>query len=814
MENKKNKNKLEGQKIAPLLIASPIRRFAPDIATWRRALKMAENPDLPNRTYLYDVYEETMLDGMVTSVTERIRLKCTNARLSFVEDGEADPEHPINKMTGSPQFLELITYIIESKWWGHSLIEFEFEDFKLKKLELIDRKNVQPEYGRVVFQVGGTKGIYYKNPPYSNYLLEVGKPKDLGLLNKATPPAIFKRLGVVNWGEFIELFSIPIRIFKYDPKVPDSKKQTEDSARDMGAGSRIVMPVGSEVEIVTAASNSGNSTTFKEYKNSNDEEIMLMFLLQTMTSKDGSSRSQGEVHERSEGEMIAGYKLFVELVLNYQFIPLLEKHGFKVGNGKFKYDNSEKLSKKELLDVIKGLAQFGDVPLEYIEEHFNIQLDPKDIEPQPDEEEEEDEDNEEEEEENNEEEEEAEEDQLRYSDPCCENLKFSAMETLRLSEQERALLLRLYNAAGKLNFDSTHFQELTGTLIRGLRQGFGRNQSINYNSSDHLAKNLMELNLYRFGAGKNIKLVQELNQLLRDSESFDAFQKLANPLIGKYNQDWLRTEYETAYTTAQQTANYYRNLEQAEDFPYWEYQTVGDDSVRPAHKALDGVVFKAGESGMLSPPNGWNCRCELIPRTGLGTKKLLGEDEAIELLGDEFEQMKKQGFAINRADTGEVFSENQQYAKAEAENLNYKNFGLKKYKEIAQSAPEIELIERTDEEAIQWFEDQLGQYDLIDKDNIRLLDWNGRPVSLSRSLVKTLDSDVLHLVPGILKNADEIYFEKLARSNYKLILIKYYKPKPLVLQIDMRRGRDPKISNWVLESKPDVLRKGLLIKKS
>lgn len=47
----------------------------------------------------------------------------------------------------------------------------------------------------------------------------------------------------------------------------------------------------------------------------------------------------------------------------------------------------------------------------------------------------------------------------------------------------------------------------------------------------------------------------------------------------------------------------------------YEYVTVGDDRVRPAHQELEGATFEKDDPALkkLWPPNGWNCRCQLIP---------------------------------------------------------------------------------------------------------------------------------------------------------------------------------------------------------
>lgn len=792
--------KLNSRKNANLkatLTLQSTRRTNPDIKKWRDALNYAEDIEDPNRSDLYDIYQETMLDGMITSATERIYLKCANSRIVFTKDGEADNDHPISQMVQTPIFLDILRWIVESKWYGHSLIELMIKDMQIESAQLIPRKHVVQEKGIVIKREGDQTGIYYRQPPYSNHLLEVGKPDDLGLLNKATPYAIFKRFGFSSWGEFVELFGIPQQEYNYDPNIPGSREEVERQAKNQGSGAKIIMPAGTTTKIHQGASGSGSSV-FKDYKEANDEEILLIFLLQTMTTKDGSSRSQAEVHQGGEDELIAGYKLFVEMVLNYQLQPLLAKHGFDVEGGKFKYEDTEKLSKKQLLELIKGLSHFGEVSLDFIEENFGIKLTPKEREV-------------------------IETEQKlqskkksRYELNCdCTALEQQEMLLLNFTEEEESELLeRIYNLKGEARFDSSYFRQLADGLIQEMDSAWN-NSNLDYNSPDHLAKSLLELNTFRFSATKDIELTKELNELLKGAESFADFENQAAPLLSKYNRNYLATEYKLAKSTAQSNANYLRNMEVAEEFPYWEYTTVGDDKVRPAHAALDGKYFRAGEVGTLQTPNGYNCRCEYIPRTNARGKKILSEEEGTLLLGDEYSSMKKAGFAVNRAEQGVVFTEQQMYdSKFKEGSLNYKNFGLAAYATIGKTAIKATTRKRTKAQAEEWFSLRLSEYDNTSTKSIRLLDYNQRPIDMSKkTLLKNKNWQLLDLLPDALNNPDEVYFERVSKNKQLVRILKYYAPRPLLIELAIT-NKAATVTSWSFAKNITLARTGLLIKQS
>ena len=54
-------------------------------------------------------------------------------------------------------------------------------------------------------------------------------------------------------------------------------------------------------------------------------------------------------------------------------------------------------------------------------------------------------------------------------------------------------------------------------------------------------------------------------------------------------------------------------------WPYLGYRHVGDNRVRNNHRVLGGFVARAEwpRWPIVEPPNGWNCRCRLVPHSYL-----------------------------------------------------------------------------------------------------------------------------------------------------------------------------------------------------
>ena len=73
----------------------------------------------------------------------------------------------------------------------------------------------------------------------------------------------------------------------------------------------------------------------------------------------------------------------------------------------------------------------------------------------------------------------------------------------------------------------------------------------------------------------------------------------------------LETIFRTNMFNAYAAGRYRQLKEDADIYPYWRYVTAKDSAVRPAHRALEGKVFKADDPFWAThyPPNGFNCRC-------------------------------------------------------------------------------------------------------------------------------------------------------------------------------------------------------------
>ncbi|OFX62707.1 MAG: hypothetical protein A2066_18940 [Bacteroidetes bacterium GWB2_41_8] len=165
--------------------------------------------------------------------------------------------------------------------------------------------------------------------------------------------------------------------------------------------------------------------------------------------------------------------------------------------------------------------------------------------------------------------------------------------------------------------------------------------------------------VWQFSAAKNYQQMRDLTLALKDENGklreFAAYKEAAGNICSKYNETWLRTEYDSSVAASQNAARWVDFQKDVNVIPNLVYQTVGDDHVRMAHQALDGIIRPLKDIFWNThyPPNGWKCRCEVIQSfTGASgiTKDIDLPNVAIPPL-----------FRTNLAQTGLIYPKNHPY---------------------------------------------------------------------------------------------------------------------------------------------------------
>lgn len=147
------------------------------------------------------------------------------------------------------------------------------------------------------------------------------------MLLKAAPYAIYKRGGFGDWSQWIELFGMPQRIGKYNTYDPESRKLLEEAFDKAGSAPYVVIP--KEADVETKEGGTGSGSSYNEFRQANNEEMLITILGQTMTTVQGEkgARSLGEVHKEVEEGKNKSDLRYVQRVLNQRYSPCWRREG-------------------------------------------------------------------------------------------------------------------------------------------------------------------------------------------------------------------------------------------------------------------------------------------------------------------------------------------------------------------------------------------------------------------------------------------------------------------------------------------------------
>lgn len=397
-ENKSTKvRKTRAKEIVKAIQESQLTRTREDVDKWRNALSRAESVLNPDRTDLNRIYKDIMLDSHLTSLVQTIVLKTTSSPF-LIEDSSGEISEEYSDLFKKKWFRDFMRYVVESPIYGYSLIQIgDIINKEIKYTDSAPREYVIPEKRafKKHLHISNHDLVYFDDRPYDLWTIFVHEKKDLGLLNKAAPLIIWKKNVLGAWSEAAELFGMPMRTGKTDINNPVAYKNMTSMLESMGSAAWAVMDAEDEIEFKEITKSDYYQVYDKLIERVNSE-LSKLILGQTMSSDDGSSRSQAEVHERVMDDYVSASRMLVADVVNEQLLPLMVRHGIIPNGLIFRQDNEEKIDIKSRFDMVDKISKWpnAEVPLDYIEETFGVPLEEKEPPPPPEKEKEEEEEDE------------------------------------------------------------------------------------------------------------------------------------------------------------------------------------------------------------------------------------------------------------------------------------------------------------------------------------------------------------------------------------------------------------------------------------
>ena len=349
-----------------------------DIADWRNAWQLAINIDFPDRRPLYDIYRDVEIDLHLSGCIEQ-RKGFVKARTFKLTDGKGREVKEAMRYFDKEWFKQLISYILDSLYWGHSLVELGnviTDDEGMPyydRVTLIPRKHVIPEYHRVVTGTyeSWQSGINYQEEPFSPWLIEAGQPDSLGMFLKAALQTIPKKNMLAFWDTFGEIFGMPMRIARTSSRDQKDIDKLDRMLQNSGTKLTAVMGMDTEIQFIETGKNDSYNVYDKRIDRANSE-LSKLVIGQTMTIEDGSSLSQSETHLKVFQNLIESDCDMLRDIINNQLLPRMVRHGFPLVGLRFDWDYSTDYTPEQQVAYETMIINAFDVDPAYFTEKYGV----------------------------------------------------------------------------------------------------------------------------------------------------------------------------------------------------------------------------------------------------------------------------------------------------------------------------------------------------------------------------------------------------------------------------------------------------------
>ncbi|WP_458257256.1 phage portal protein family protein [Parabacteroides distasonis] len=313
-----------------------------------------------------------MLDALLTSQIEQRIGRTLSLEFSLKDASGKVDEEATRTLSSAVWFPLLIRYMLESVFYGHSLVEFSTSETDGIGVTLIPRQNVVPEQGLLLYDSTADEGAYYRElREYGTYVVEFGAPGNYGLLNKAVPHALFKKFAHSCWSELCEIYGIPPRYIKTNTQDPAMLDRAEDMLRDMGSAAYFIIDTTEEFQFAQGVSTNGDV-----YNNlislCNSEMSLLISGAQIGQDTKNGNRSKEEVGVKQLEKYVNSDKRQVEDWMNSIVLPALFRIGFLPDGLRFSFNSEEDTG--QLWERTAQAMQYYEIDPTWIKDKFGIEV--------------------------------------------------------------------------------------------------------------------------------------------------------------------------------------------------------------------------------------------------------------------------------------------------------------------------------------------------------------------------------------------------------------------------------------------------------
>lgn len=352
-------------------------QFAKTLDDWKNAIYLATDKNNPDRAPLKELYDNMDLDLHLTSVIEsRTAFTQRNPFKIVNEAGEENKD--LSWFFERTWFEDFIEYVLTSRYKGTQLIElFDTDPItqELVNVDIIPISHFNPVKGIILKNIGDTQGLSYREGQLSQFYIQVGKNRDLGMYKLMCPNILAKKLGIGSWLDFIEKYGVPPLFFTTD-REDDGYLEKIKQAAMMFRSTGVLIGTGNDkAEIGT--SNLGKPEMFSGLGEFVNDEVSKKILGGSGLTDEKAFVGSTGIQFKIAKDRFEKDKLLVKNIINQYLIPRLIKLSpiyFPLQNHYFEWDDTEVQTQEDVRNMINTLAPYFELDTEEIAQKTGLKI--------------------------------------------------------------------------------------------------------------------------------------------------------------------------------------------------------------------------------------------------------------------------------------------------------------------------------------------------------------------------------------------------------------------------------------------------------
>jgi hypothetical protein len=318
-------------------LSGEVNHPAPDrvkmqMATLRQAVENTRDVNNPDWQELREIYRNSMTDAQVRSQYDIAVNKIQAEPFVVARDGNDDEE--LTSLFLRPWFSKYLQILFDAEMWGYTVAEFGQKDElnEFIDVKIFPRDNIYPFNRSVIINATDKAGIPYGDDAWKYFLIEIGEPSEIGLLELISREVIWKAFARRDWSELSEKWGKPHLIIRTDAEGAELNKR-EMAARNFASNAYFITDKEDEIDTLESKTGAAGYQIFEKNIRLIDEQIAKLMNGQTGAADDMAYVGAAEVHERILNDYNSARLRRYSNHINYELIPFLTFHGYPLQAG-------------------------------------------------------------------------------------------------------------------------------------------------------------------------------------------------------------------------------------------------------------------------------------------------------------------------------------------------------------------------------------------------------------------------------------------------------------------------------------------------